>query len=106
MNEVLNAVQWPAMIATLIAAWLVGSQTKRKRSLGFFCFIVSNVLWVVWGWHEHAYALVVLQLGLFTLNLRGARKNEPQGGRKPSVQQSGSADANAPGGASDPRNGI
>lgn len=77
MNEILNAVQWPAMIATLVAAWLVASQAKRKRSLGFWCFIVSNVLWGVWGWHDHAYALVALQLGLFALNLRGARKNEP-----------------------------
>lgn len=77
MNEVLNAVQWPAMIATLIAAWLVGSQRKRKRSWGFWCFILSNVLWVVWGWHDHAYALIALQLGLFALNVRGAKKNDP-----------------------------
>lgn len=77
MNEVLNAVQWPAMIATLIAAWLVASQTKRKRSWAFWCFLVSNVLWVVWAWHDHAYALIALQVGLFALNVRGARKNEP-----------------------------
>ena len=88
MNEVLNAVQWPAMITTLIAAWLVASQTKRKRSWGFLCFIVSNVLWVVWGWHDHAYALVALQVGLFVLNLRGARKNEPHDYQETGLQQS------------------
>jgi hypothetical protein len=40
-------------------------------------FIVSNVLWTIWGWHVRAFALVALQLGLFVLNVRGARKNEP-----------------------------
>ena len=78
MDNLLDAVQWPAMLATLIAAWLVASQTKRKRSWGFWCFIVSNVLWIVWGWHDRAYALIALQVGLFGLNLRGASKNEPQ----------------------------
>ena len=77
-DALLTAVQWPAMVITLVAAWLVGSQIKRKRNWGFWCFIVSNVLWIVWGWHDHAYALIVLQLGLFALNVRGAKKNEPQ----------------------------
>jgi hypothetical protein len=65
------------MVATLLAAWLVASQSKRRRSVGFWVFIVSNVLWTIWGWHAGAFALVALQLGLFVLNVRGARKNEP-----------------------------
>jgi hypothetical protein len=77
MNELLNLLQWPAMIVTLVAAWLVASQKPRKRSWGFWCFLLSNLLWILWGWHAHAYALIVLQLGLFALNLRGVRKNEP-----------------------------
>ena len=75
-ERVLEALQWPAMAATLLAAWLVASQSKRKRSLGFWCFILSNMLWAVWGWHDGALALIALQLGLFALNVRGARKNE------------------------------
>jgi len=78
MDALLNALQWPAMATTLGAAWLVGSQSKNRRSLGFWCFVASNVLWVLWGWHDSAYALVALQFGLFVLNLRGARKNEPR----------------------------
>jgi hypothetical protein len=74
----IDSLQWPAMIATLVAAWLVGSQTKTKRRWGFWCFILSNILWIAWGWHVAAYALIVLQIGLFTLNLRGAKKNEPK----------------------------
>jgi len=77
MDTLLDAMQWPAMIATLAAAWLVGSQSKNKRNWGFWCFIVSNVLWAIWGWHDQAYALIALQVGLFALNLRGAKKTEP-----------------------------
>ena len=73
----IDALQWPAMVATLLAAWLVASQSKRRRSFGFWVFIVSNVLWTIWGWRARAFALVALQLGLFVLNVRGARKNEP-----------------------------
>jgi hypothetical protein len=39
-------------------------------------FLVSNVLWVVWGLYAYAYALVVLQLALAVMNIRGANKNE------------------------------
>lgn len=74
-DAILNFLQWPAMAITLISAWLVASQHKQKRGWGFWSFIVSNVLWVVWGWHDHAYALVVMQIGLLILNVRGAFKN-------------------------------
>jgi hypothetical protein len=80
MESLLDAVQWPAMVATLVAAWLVASQSKRKRNWGFWCFLVSNVLWILWGWHDGAYALIALQVGLFALNVRGERKTETQSG--------------------------
>jgi hypothetical protein len=76
--ELLDLVQWPAMIVTVVAAWLVASTSKRRRALGFWCFLLSNVLWIVWGWHTAAWALVVLQLALAALNIRGAYKNEPR----------------------------
>jgi len=31
---------------------------------------------VIWGWHDGAWALVALQVGLAPLNVRGASKNE------------------------------
>ena len=72
----LNFLQWPAMVTTLISAWLVASQSKQKRGLGFWSFIISNVLWVLWGWHDGAYALILMQIGLLFLNIRGAIKNK------------------------------
>ena len=82
MDELLNAVQWPAMAVTLLASWLVASRSARRRSIGFWCFIASNVLWVAWGWHAQAYALIALQVGLFMLNLRGAKKAEEVSGQQ------------------------
>ncbi len=76
MDEMLNALQWPAMAITLTAAWFVASRSELKRHWGFWCFIASNFLWIVWAWSEHAYALIVMQLGLFAINVQGAKKNE------------------------------
>ncbi|MDQ6623859.1 MAG: hypothetical protein M3Y86_10320 [Verrucomicrobiota bacterium] len=72
----LSQLRWPAMATTLRSAWLVAAQSKTKRQWGFWIFLVSNALWIVWGWQDHAYALVVLQVGLAVLNIRGVAKNE------------------------------
>ena len=71
-----DLVQWPAMLATLLAAWLVASTQPERRNAGFWVFLVSNVLWVAWGWHANAYALIALQIGLAALNIRGAMKTD------------------------------
>ena len=76
--DILDLIQWPAMVVTLWAAWAVGSQRRERRELGFWLFIGSNVLWIIWGWHTHAWALITLQVGLFALNMRGAAKNEKE----------------------------
>ncbi len=76
--DYLDVLQWPAMVVTIAAAWLVASQSKRKRTAGFWAFLLSNVLWSVWGWHQQAYALIMLQLFLAATNVRGVYKNDPQ----------------------------
>lgn len=74
--DYLDLVQWPAMVLTVLAAWLVASRSARRRQAGFWWFLASNVLWVVWGWHDEAFAVVGLQFFLAALNIRGIRKNE------------------------------
>jgi hypothetical protein len=71
----LDLVQWPAMAVTVVSAWMVGSQRKWQRNEGFWLFLISNALWVIWAAHDRAYALILLQLCLATLNLRGIYKN-------------------------------
>ena len=73
----IDLVQWPAMAVTVAAAWLVASQRKPQRNWGFWFFLLSNVLWITWGIHDRAYALIVLQVCLGLLNIRGTVKNQP-----------------------------
>lgn len=75
-SQWLDLMQWPAMLATVLAAWLVGSNSKPRRNIGFWVFLASNLLWVAWGWHDGAYALIALQFALAALNIRGVSKTE------------------------------
>ena len=73
--NLINWIQWPAMIVTVAAAWMVASSRKFKRNWGFWLFLASNVLWIAWGVFDRAYALIVLQLALAAINIRGTIKN-------------------------------
>lgn len=72
--EWLDTLQWPAMLLSICASWLVASHSERRRKWGFWVFLISNVVWTAWGLHTHAYALIALQFALAAMNIRGARK--------------------------------
>jgi hypothetical protein len=74
--QFIDLIQWPAMLVTVVASWCVASNAKPRRNLGFWLFLASNVLWVMWGLYAHAYALIVLQACLAFMNIRGANKTE------------------------------
>jgi hypothetical protein len=74
--DALNLVQWPAMAVTVVASWLVASTEARRRNVGFWLFLLSNALWVVWGVHSGAPALITLQVALAAMNVRGALKTD------------------------------
>jgi len=74
--DMLELLQWPAMVITVIAAYLVASQAETKREWGFWFFLLGNLLWLVWAWHDKAYALMTLQVCLAAMNIRGVVKNE------------------------------
>jgi hypothetical protein len=78
MDGWLDLVQWPAMLLTVAAAWCVASSRRDRRAWGFWLFLVSNALWMVWGWSDGAWALVILQVALAALNIRGAMKQAPR----------------------------
>jgi len=75
--DFIDLLQWPAMLVTIVSAWLVGSLKPRRRLIGFWSFLFSNGLWIAWGWHDDAYALIVLQVCLAISNIRGILKNDP-----------------------------
>jgi hypothetical protein len=33
-------------------------------------------LWITWGWHVQAFAVIGLQFALVALNIRGAQKTD------------------------------
>ena len=76
MDSALDWIQWPAMAVTVIAGWYVASTRAQRQHLGFWLFITSNVLWATWGVQAHAYALIVPQMCLATMNIRGLTKSE------------------------------
>jgi hypothetical protein len=71
-----DLLQWPAMAVTVLGAWLLTSTTRRRRFIGFGVFLFSNVLWTLWGLHAEAFAVIVLQVCLALLNVRGLQKNQ------------------------------
>ncbi len=72
----LDLLQWPAMAVTVGATWLVGTQRPSRREAGFWLFLLSNALWIAWGWSAAAWALVALQGVLVVFNIRGAKEND------------------------------
>ena len=75
-SSVLRHMQWPAMAVTVLSSWWVGSSSESRRRWGFWTFLLSNVLWIIWGVVAEAHALIVLQVCLAVLNIRGVKKNE------------------------------
>jgi hypothetical protein len=71
----MDLVQWPAMAVTVVSAWMIASQRKWKRNEGVWLFLLSNILWIVWAFHDRAYALILLQVCLAALNVRGIYKS-------------------------------
>lgn len=70
----LGLLQWPAMAVTVLAAWLVASSRPARRRAGFWVYLLSNGLWVAWGLSAGAHALILLQVCLAAMNIRGVSK--------------------------------
>ena len=66
---------WLALVVTVGAARLGVTSQQARRRIGFWAFLGSNALW---GWQplQHAArALLLLQLALAGMNVRGARRD-------------------------------
>jgi hypothetical protein len=71
-----NLLQWPAMVINILSVWLLTYQTRRMRQAGFLLSLLSNVLWITWGWHVQALAVLGLQFALAAINIRGVQKTD------------------------------
>jgi hypothetical protein len=72
----MDLMQWPAMLTTVVAAWLISSRRKIKRNWGFWIFLLSNALWIAWAASDRAYAMIVIQICLALMNVRGVRMTD------------------------------
>ena len=77
-EELLNYIQWPAMIVTITASWYVGAERKDNRNWGFWLLLLSNLLWFIWAIPNSAWALALLQVSLAVTNIRGVWKSSPK----------------------------
>jgi len=68
------------MMITIVTAWLIASQSKSRREVGFWLCLLANVLWVAWGLNAKTYSIVAMQFALAILNFRGVYKNERRSG--------------------------
>lgn len=68
-------LQWPALVVTVIASWMVSVTRRNEREAGFWLFLLSNILWAMWGIFADAYALILLQVCLSIPNIHGIIEN-------------------------------
>lgn len=71
----LSRLQWPAMVLSVLGSWFVADASPSLRLLGFALFLAANVVWVAWGWHTRAWALVIMQAVFTVTSIRGVWSN-------------------------------
>ncbi len=68
-------LQWPALLLSIVGAWCVGGRNARMRLIGFWLFLLSNIAWASWGYGAMAWAVVISQLVFIITSIRGIRSN-------------------------------
>lgn len=68
-------VYWGAMCLTFMAIYLLGNRSR----IGFLIMMSGNLLWCVIGVWARSYAMLIANLGFFSMNVRGFIKwTKPQ----------------------------
>ena len=62
-----HGLDWLAMGLTFWAIYLLGNKSR----IGFTVMMLGNLLWCVIGLWAGSYAMVVANLGFFSMNVRG-----------------------------------
>ena len=83
LENLLDLIQWLAMIITITATWYVAAERKDNRNWGFCLYLLSNFLWFIWAIPHRAWALATMQVILAGMNIRGVKNSEPKQTKKP-----------------------
>ena len=66
-------IDWLAMCLTFSAIYLLGNKSR----VGFVVMMVGNLCWSAIGLWAHSYAMIIANLGFFSMNVRGFVKWAP-----------------------------
>ena len=66
-------IDWVAMCLTFAAIYLLGNKSRN----GFLIMMVGNLCWSAIGIWAHSYAMVIANLGFFSMNVRGYMRWAP-----------------------------
>jgi hypothetical protein len=70
-----HCLDWLAMCLTFCAIYWLGNKSR----IGFTVMMLGNLLWCVIGLWAGSYAMVVANLGFFSMNVRGFVRWAPPG---------------------------
>ena len=62
-----DGVDWIAMCLTFSAIYLLGNKSR----IGFVVMMLGNLLWCIISLRAHSYAMIIANLGFFSMNVRG-----------------------------------
>ena len=65
-----DGVHWIAMCLTFSAIYLLGNKSR----IGFIVMMLGNLLWCIIGLRAQSYAMIIANLGFFSMNVRGIFK--------------------------------
>jgi hypothetical protein len=67
-------IDWLAMCLTFSAIYLLGNKSRK----GFVLMMLGNLCWSAIGIWAYSYAMVIANIGFFSMNLRAFMKWSPQ----------------------------
>ena len=85
-------IDWLAMCLTFAAIYLLGNKSRW----GFIVMMTGNLGWSAIGLWAHSYAMVLANLGFFSMNVRGFVKWAPPRIVEPEIAKSAAPRSESP----------
>lgn len=63
-------MEWGGALTGLFGAWMVAANVDTS-GYGFVAYLASNIFWVIFGYKQRAWGLVVQQVGFTGSSLLG-----------------------------------
>ena len=67
-------IDWLAMCLTFLAIYFLGNKSRK----GFLLMMLGNLCWSTIGFWAHSYAMLMANIGFFSMNARAFTKWSPR----------------------------